>query len=275
VTFRPSGEQHEIVAGSQRAILVEVGGGVRAYEVDGVPVLAGYAEDELCVGGAGQILAPWPNRIEGGRYSFGGEDFQLALTEPSAGNAIHGLTRWQSWRRVDGGADWVELAHDLHPHPGYPFALALSVRWSVGPDGLRAEHAATNTGDRPCPFGLGVHPYVAFPGRRVDELSVSVPAAGGELRFDPVGEEKIDDAYRLGGDTFEVWSDDGAVEVRLGEAFRHGQVFTGDTLPESRRRWSVAVEPMTCPPQAFRTGEDLVVLEPGATWRGDWSLRRA
>ena len=274
MTLRPSGNQYEIGSAGQRATLVEVGGGVRSYEVDGVPLLAGYAEDEMCVGAAGQILAPWPNRIRGGRYSFAGEDFQLALTEPEAGNAIHGLTRWQSWRRSDGGDDWVELAHELHAQPGYPFSLLLTVRWSVGADGLRAEHTATNAGDRPCPFGLGVHPYIAFPGRRVDELSLTVPARTGVLRVEPIGTAKLDTAYELDGDTVTVASPDGAVELRVGDAFRHVQAFTGDTLPESRRRRSLAVEPMTCPPDAFNSGVSVVVLEPGETWRGAWSLRR-
>jgi aldose 1-epimerase len=40
-----------------------------------------------------------------------------------------------------------------------------------------------------------------------------------------------------------------------------------------RRRKAVAVEPMTCPPDAFRTGVALIELDPGATWQGRWGLR--
>ena len=57
-----------------------------------------------------------------------------------------------------------------------------------------------------------------------------------------------------------VWAD--------AEAYPWLQVFTGDSLPEPLRRTSgVAVEPMTCPPDAFRSGQDLVVLAPGRSSR--------
>jgi len=48
-------------------------------------------------------------------------------------------------------------------------------------------------------------------------------------------------------------------------------LFTGDPLPEVDRR-SLAVEPMTCPPNAFRSGEALISLEPGASWVGEWGI---
>ena len=51
------------------------------------------------------------------------------------------------------------------------------------------------------------------------------------------------------------------------------QVFTGDALPEPLRRTSgVAVEPMTCPPDAFRSGQDLIVLAPGQEFEGLWGI---
>jgi aldose 1-epimerase len=67
-----------------------------------------------------------------------------------------------------------------------------------------------------------------------------------------------------GGVTVEVWMD---------EAFRHVTVYTGETVqPPFRRRQSVAVEPMTCPPNAFVSGEDLLVLQPGESWQGAWGI---
>ena len=50
------------------------------------------------------------------------------------------------------------------------------------------------------------------------------------------------------------------------------QVYTGDTLPEGQRRRSVAIEPMTCPPNALADGVDLAVLQPGEHWSGTWAL---
>ena len=91
----PSGEQYELVFGDQHAVVVEVGAGLRTYG----DVLDGYAVDEMCTSGRGQVLAPWPNRIADGVYEFDGKSYQLALTDPSEHGAIHGLARWASWRR--------------------------------------------------------------------------------------------------------------------------------------------------------------------------------
>ena len=93
----PSGEQHEISAGGYRAVVTECGAALRVLEHDGRPLVAGWPEDEQTSAGRGQLLAPWPNRIRDGRYSFGDRDLQLPLSEPKLHNASHGLVRWASW----------------------------------------------------------------------------------------------------------------------------------------------------------------------------------
>ena len=93
----PSGEQFELKLGEQRVVVVEVGGGLRAYDVAGRALLDGYEVDAMASDGRGQVLIPWPNRIEDGTYEFAGSRHELALTEPSLHNAIHGLVRWQAW----------------------------------------------------------------------------------------------------------------------------------------------------------------------------------
>jgi aldose 1-epimerase len=54
--------------------------------------------------------------------------------------------------------------------------------------------------------------------------------------------------------------------------YRYLQVFTGDTLRPERQRRGLAIEPMTSPPNAFRTGTDLVVLQPGQTIALEWGI---
>src|SRR6266545_1023620 len=94
----PSGEQFEIAFEDQHAVVVEVGGGLRAYSAGGREVLEGYGADEMSRAGRGQVLLPWPNRVRDGRYEFDGVGYQLALTEPEHSNAIHGLVSWAPWR---------------------------------------------------------------------------------------------------------------------------------------------------------------------------------
>lgn len=300
LTRSPSGTQWTISAAEHEAVVVEVGGGLRAYAVDGEELVDSYAESEICPGSAGQILAPWPNRIRDGRFTFGGELRQLALTEPAQGNAIHGLVNWARWTVVEAGASAVTVEHEMVPQPGYPWPLLLRTTWSVGGEGLRAAHEVTNIGSQPCPFGLAPHPYLRVPGAAVDDLALRVPGhsrllldsrqlpigaarvasgeydyteprrigaatldvAFGEIERDPTGQSAVT-LTRADGAGIRIWAD---------EAFTWWQVYTGDTLAPERRRRSVAVEPMTCPPDAFRSGRDLIVLEPGQVWRGVWGV---
>jgi aldose 1-epimerase len=296
----PSGEQWTIKSGDHEAVVVEVGGGLRAYRVAGVDVVDGYSEDELPPGGAGQVLAPWPNRIRDGRYVFEGASHQLALTEPSRHNALHGLVNWSRWRLVDAAADTITVEYEVPAQPGYPWPLLVRGTWTVGPDGLRATHEATNLGTQPCPFGFAAHPYLRVGLTPTDQLLLRVPGrsrlltdgrllpigaarvAGGEYDFTSarqLGKAELDTAFgdlireEDGGSAVQLSTVDGAtVRIWADAAFSWWQVFTADTLGGERYRRSVAVEPMTCPPDAFRSGRDLVVLQPGESWRGTWGI---
>ncbi|MEW2384413.1 aldose 1-epimerase family protein [Micromonospora sp. NPDC047707] len=299
----PSGAQWTIAAAGHEAVVVEVGGGVRTYRQDGVDLLDGYAADELCPGSAGQVLAPWPNRIRDGRYTFGDRHLQLSISEPERDVAIHGLVNWVPWRLLERSTDAVTVGYDLPPTPGYPWSLRLHSRWSVGPDGLRAEHEVTNTAAEPAPFGFAVHPYLRLPGVAVDDLTMRLPARS-RLQVDArrllpiavtpvsgtecdwtggrrVGRATLDHTFGDvirdddGGSAVDLTAPDGSAGVRIWADRQFGwwQVFTGDSLPGERYRRSVAVEPMTCPPDAFRSGRDLITLKPGDTWRGVWGIR--
>jgi aldose 1-epimerase len=250
----PSGEQYELVFGESRIVVVEIGAGLREWE----GVVLGYGVDEMCGSGLGQVLAPWPNRIESGAYEWDGERHQLPINEVSTGSAIHGLVRWSSWALAEREPSRVALELVLHPQPGYPFTLRLRVEYRLGDSGLVVRTTAENLGDRACPFGAGHHPYVAAPTGRVDDLV---------LEGEPVGDRILDETWhRPGG-----WRIDlGAARVWADAAWPYIQVFTGD-LPDIARR-GLAVEPMTCPPHAFRTGEGLIHLEPGAVFAGEWGI---
>jgi aldose 1-epimerase len=253
----PSGEQFELTAGAHHLVVVEVGGGIREWE----GVLLGYGADEMCSSGRGQVLAPWPNRLAGGRYDWDGDELQLPVNETATGSAIHGLVRWSNWHAVERGPARVVLEHVLHPQPGYPFSLRLRVEYRLAETGLTVRTEAENVGGRSCPFGAGHHPYVLARTGRVDDLP---------LDGEPVGERELDETrHRPGGWRVEV----GEVTVWADRAWPWQQVFSGD-LPNVARR-GLAVEPMTCPPQAFRTGEDVIRLEPGERWSGEWGIETA
>jgi aldose 1-epimerase len=303
MTRPPTGEQFDLESGEWRLTVVEVGGGLRELRRGDWRVLDGYPVDRMCNGGRGQALLPWPNRIDGGRYTFEGQPYQLALTEPLHGNAIHGLTRWSHWRPVERSAARVVLAHELDPQPGYPFSLSLRLHYELTPQGLTVRTSVTNAGVARCPVGVGFHPYFSCgpAGARVDASELTVPGREyvladqrgiptGRARVDgtlfdfrraqPIGELVLDHAFaslerdRDGRTRVELASADQRrrIVLWLDENYRYVQVFTGDTLPQAERRLGVAIEPMTCPANAFSTGESLRVLEPGESWRCEWGI---
>jgi len=61
------------------------------------------------------------------------------------------------------------------------------------------------------------------------------------------------------------------VSLWVDESYPYLMLFSGDSLPDVGRR-SLAVEPMTCPPNAFRIGESLMRLKPGSSFTGTWGI---
>ncbi len=302
-TTRPvTGAQYDIAAGEYQATITELGAGLRQLSRGGQPLIASYAADELPPAGRGQLLAPWPNRIDGGRYSFGGESFQLDLSEPARGTAIHGLTRWANWRVTAHAANAAELALDLLGHAGYPFCLELRAGFRLTPEaGLEVSVTARNPGSRPAPFGTGSHPYLLAGNDGIDDWQLQLPATRWlpcDDRGIPVGEPRdvsgtpADFRARrsIGAATLDhpltgLKADaDGHARARLagpaadvelwaGPGYGWLQVFTGDTLGPDARRRAVAIEPMSCPPNAFVSGTDLLVVEPGDAVTLRWGIR--
>ena len=299
----PSGRQFHISHGEQRATIVEVGGGIREY-VDGErDVLHPYPLDAMSDGAHGAPLIPWPNRVADGRYSFEGNDYQLALTEPEKQNAIHGLLRWRNWNRLDRSAERVVVGTRLHPLTGWPFLLDVSIAYELGDEGLSVETRATNIGDRTCPFACGQHPYISpGEGQAVDGCRLELragtrvltdperqlptglePVAGTDYDFGSprqIGSLELDDAFTdlERDDDGRAWGrlgcpDGRSVELWAAQSYPVMQVYTADTLAPERRRRGLAVEPMTAPPNALQTGDMLVRLEPGQEHVARWGVR--
>jgi aldose 1-epimerase len=299
--IRLTGTQFEISAGEYRATVTELGAGLRQLSHRGRPLIVGYDDDELPPAAAGQLLAPWPNRIDRGRYTFSGTEYQLDLSEPSLGNAIHGLTRWRNWAPKKHEADRVLLKHVSHGREGYPFCLEIDVDYRLTADtGLEVTMTARNSGTRPAPYGTGAHPYLTAGTPVIDECELALPAAQWlpvDDRCIPFGPVKDVDGtpydFRrprpIGGVRLDHTltglerDGDGRAWARLGmngshvslwvdEGYRWLQVFSGDVLDASHRRCALAIEPMTCPPNAFASGTDLLTLEPGQEVRHTWGI---
>jgi aldose 1-epimerase len=299
----PTGSQFVLRRARQRAVVCEVGATLRSWRVDESQQLDTFRTHEHDDAYRGKVLAPWPNRIRGARYVFAGVEHRTAVSEPERDSALHGLVLWVNWRLLRRAVDQVSLGYLLHPQPGYPFALELEVEYRLESDGLTVTLRATNVGADTAPFGVGFHPYLTVGEGRIDGALLALSARTRQpvdQRLLPTGapvevdgtEYDFRRARRVGSLALDTcFGDlerdaDGLARVRLtaanggraltlwmDERFSYVHVYTADTLAEpARRRAGIAIEPMTCAPDAFNSGDGLLALVPGATFAGRWGL---
>ncbi|MBP2474979.1 aldose 1-epimerase [Crossiella equi] len=295
-----NGAQFEITSGAARAVVNEVGAAPRVLEIRGVPFLETYPEDHTPPMGCGAVLVPWPNRVRDGRWPYEGGTQQLALTEPARGNASHGLVRHLTWRVEERLADTITLAADVNVQPGWPVRLRTWVTYRVHADGLDVRHTVHNLGSKPVPFGVGAHPYPRAGHAATDSCTLQLaattavgldeekkvpvgaaePVAGTDLDFARprlLAGVELDTAFggcEPGADGLVhhvLRGPDGGVELWADPVFRWVQVYTPGGFPDRGR--AVAIEPMTCPPDALNSGVDLLTLAPGANWSAAWGIR--
>ncbi|TQF74165.1 aldose 1-epimerase family protein [Rhodococcus spelaei] len=296
---------YSIRSGDYTAEVVARGAGLRVLEHAGRALTETWEAGERPPLSAGLVLAPWPNRIRDGHFYFDGVEHQLALTEPARGNAIHGLVRRDDWQLVEHSAHRVEQTIRVGLHKGWPYPLQLTVAHELGADGLTVSHTATNIGAMPAPFGLGVHAYLRAGDTPLDECTLRL-TAGTRLPLDPDRMLPSGNSESVYGTEYDFTTARSLAGVQLDTPFssivpdpdgraRHElraadgsgavlwadrrfgwvQVFTADPANGQGypgRGRALAVEPMTCPPDAFNSGIDQVVLGPGQSWAGTWGI---
>ncbi len=285
-----------------RCLVSPVGATVRSLTLDGRDLVVPFAAGEVRPLYRGALIAPWPNRIRDGRYTFGGVGHQAAVNEVERGTALHGLVHWIRWQPVEVTDDRLVLTHELVPQDGYPFPLHLQVTFELTAAGLRTTLVATNVGPSDAPYGCCPHPYlVAGPGPldgweltapvasrlEVDDRLLPtglVPVAAVDNDFGSpavIGDREIDHCF-----TDVVFTDDVAtvrltdpahgtgVELGFGRWAPWLQIHTADRPEPENNRVGLAVEPMNCPPDAFNLPADRVpVLAAGSTHTASWSIR--
>ncbi|QOR70223.1 aldose 1-epimerase family protein [Ruania alkalisoli] len=291
--------EHTLTLGDQQAVITRAGAGLREYTVAGVPVVAGYAADELCPSARGQWLVPWPNRIRDGKYTYAGTPQQLPIKEADPRNAIHGFARWMQFELLERTESRVDLGAVLPARPGYPWTLAMIVRWELTETGLRTRLSVCNLADVTVPFGAGAHPYLTTDGAAtVDTCAVTVPGAtlltgeGGLMtERSAVGTE---DDYRTGrpigtsqlGLYTDLTRDSGGIahtvltrpdglriDLWQDEAWPFVLLYTADGVSDAEgKRASLAIEPMTCAVDAFNSGDGLIELAAGEEFTGVWGI---
>jgi aldose 1-epimerase len=291
----------EVTVGDARLTVDLRGGGLRELVVGDWHLLDGYPSGTVPAARRGGVLLPWPNRLRGGRWHWRGRDLQLDVVSADVPNAVHGLVTAQPWTVLAETEDAVTVGTVVEPRSGYPFRLAAAIDYELTPTRLSVTVRVRNAGDADAPVGVGMHPYFSVGGGAVDQLpegaladaEVTIPARTAMVTEGglPTGTmEPFDgDVGRIGDRVIDVPLTDlvrdddgwartrlsgpaGSLEIAVDGSWPWLQVFSADTLPAGQRRRSLAVEPMTCPPNALADGADLVVLAPGEAWSGTWTL---
>lgn len=297
------GADYQLRSGDYTACIAQVGGGLRQLRHRDRDLVLSYGADEVRPWYRGSLIAPWPNRVVDGRYSFDGTTYQLAISEPERNHALHGLVSWSRFDLLEHTSSSVVLGHRIVPQTGYPFQVELVARYFLDDSGLTCSVSAQNNGAERAPFGLASHPYLVAGAGVLDEWTLDLPA--GQVlqvsadRLVPQGLAPVEDGdfdFRDGrmleatevDHAFTALTPDseGRARVRLLAAAGLGvecdwdavalpwvQVHTADLPDRATSRLGLALEPMTCPPDAFNSGTDLVVLAPGDRTEADWSIR--
>lgn len=303
-----SGAQHLLRAGDYEAVVASVGASLRVLRDIHGDLTVPYDSGEIRPAMRGTVLVPWPNRIADGRYAFDGAVHQLAVNEPQTNNAAHGLMAWQNFSTVSADDSSVTLAGVVEAQPGYPWRIRVEVTYQLDADGLRQRVLVLNEADSPAPVGIAGHPYLAagpIVAGAVEDWFLELPAD--EVmqitpdRMLPLGTERVEvhaarfdfrDRRRIGATELNHAfgslrrGADGLARVRVTDARGFGvelacdhscrwiQAYTTDAAGADERRHAIAIEPMTCPPDAFNSTTDVVALEPGASYAAQWWITR-
>ncbi len=296
-----SGTQYLLENGDARARVGALAAALHEFTVAGVDVVEPVDADTVAPMGCGMVLAPWPNRVRDARWEWEGETQLLDVTEPSLGNASHGLLRNTGYRLLDQSAASVTLGALIAPQHGWPFLLDTWVRYVLSPEELTVTHGVTNRSGHVAPWAVGAHPYFRVGEAPSEQLTLTLTGATRlelDERFNPVAEHPVAGAHDLRAgvvagsldvntaygelanrehraDVAWLTAPDGARTTLWADPdFGWIQAYTPANFPRpSGPGFAVALEPMTAPPNALNSGVGLIHLEPGDRWQGSWGVR--
>lgn len=247
----------------------------------------------------GDVLAPWPNRIRDGKYLVDNKTYTVPINEIIRQTSLHGLVNNLDWNVKDESDKHVELEVELSESIAYPSSLLFTVRYELSDNGLGIEIRATNSGTSRAPYGVSIHPYlIADVSEKVDQWTLTMNSSevlavdeirllptrlcdASELDFDfqtgsIIGNRFIDHAFKVDKAkprSISLVSQGGlGVKMAFGESSNWIQIHTADREGGSDARRCLAVEPMSCPPDAFNSNIDLVWLNPEESTKSDWRI---
>lgn len=269
--------------GNYEATIVTVGAAIARLTYKGHDICMPYDPDSVPLAHLGKVLAPWPNRVAEGKYSFEGKDYRLSINEFNSNASNHGLVAWKEWEVTEQNTDRVVLETWVTPITGYPFVVKVKVEYKlVDNRGLVTTITGTNEGKTNAPYGVGTHPYITCDQELTDNCKVTAPftryfeldnlkipttklldaaSAGFDFRETRLlGKTELDTCFPSDhpGEMNRVTLENDTIRVYFESDVPYIQLFT----PAVLERKCFAVEPMSCAANAFNNKIDLIVLKP-------------
>ncbi|MDR2799408.1 MAG: hypothetical protein LBB07_02170, partial [Bifidobacteriaceae bacterium] len=164
--FKISGNQYKIQFTDSKnrehnLTIASIGSSIREYTIEGLDIVVPYSADKMAPHYSGQVLFPWPNRLENGEYEFEGKKVDAFINEKDRNNQLHGLSALYSFNLVEKGQNWVKLGLLLPPNRNYPYMVKVEILYTLTNEGLEIKAFAKNEGRENAPFALGWHPWFA------------------------------------------------------------------------------------------------------------------
>ncbi|MFA5926569.1 MAG: hypothetical protein WCT32_02235 [Patescibacteria group bacterium] len=289
-------------------LIIDSSGGIAQYYLnengEQQDIIYGYASNKEKVGSMGDVLFPWPGRIENCQYDFAEEHYNLSGVRVKDGHANHGFAKFVPWEIVQSGRDSAQLrfktSKEEYAEKGYPFALELTLSYALDDSGMTCMASVINTGDKSAPFGLGFHPYFSLGAESISNLALQINAnkmvefgpdlkptgellnISGELDYTKtkkIGKQVVDNCYAdlnfENGIAKTTLSNDNGEQVVVwqDESFPYLQLYSADTIPDPHKRRGLAIEPQTCTGFAFNMPKmGLRVLRPSEKFTGSWGV---
>lgn len=280
--FHPPPQEIELRVGSNVARVSSLSAALTYLKIDGVVAIAQVTDEAIRKAFASVVCAPWPNRIADGVWN----DVKFPGNDPH-GNALHGLVFDKEFELNEQSSSLATYSYRLTASENYPFDLEIGATFKLNEAGMDVTYFAKNVGEGEAPYGVAAHPY--FDVKNDSKISISAakqsinnakqihvglePAtkAHGELVY---GDTNLDDCFTdLSGDVVITHADGSTVTIWQDAAFKYLMVYTGHHLQDfGFPNPGLAIEPQTCPANAFNTDEDLIWLSPGQSWSANWGV---
>jgi aldose 1-epimerase len=285
------------------AVIARIGAALVSWTTNDIELVEPGHLDAVGPYCEGIVMAPWPNRLEDGKWSYQGKTLEFPINIQNQQNANHGLLIDFPYDLVEQTASSVTLGALIHARMAYPFNVYTTVKYELSASGITVTHTAENQSEEAAPYAVGGHPYFQIAGvptadliLRSDAATVldvnerQIPigkSATAGTRFDmregvrvgdnfydhgftdlPRDENGLAHTYLIAPDGrgFDIWQD---------AEFKHVVIFTPDFYWDESidaKRYAAAIEPQTAGANAFKAGEDLKWLNKGDKFSASWGV---